>query len=66
MKNICPKCKSGNVKMIDYFSVKCIKCYNCGYDETKQYDVYPEEKTSQKEKGRYTPYKAGGSRRGKK
>ncbi len=51
--------------MVDYLSVKCIVCGNCGYDETKQYDVYPEEKTSQKEKGRYTPYKAGGFKRTK-
>ena len=64
-KKSCPKCKSSNVKIIDYLSVKCIVCGNCGYDETKQYDVYPEEKTSQKEKGRYTPYKVGGFKRTK-
>lgn len=45
--------------------VKCIVCNNCGFDESKQYDVYPEGKTSQKEKGRYTPYKAGGFKRTK-
>ena len=66
MKNKkCPKCKSGNVKIIDYMGIKCIRCSNCGYDESKEYEVYPEEKTSQKEKGRYTPYKSGGSRRAK-
>ena len=66
MKNKCPKCKSSNVKIVDYMDIKCIVCKNCGYDETKQYDVYPEEKTSQKEKGRYSPYKAGGFGRAKK
>lgn len=59
----CPKCKSNNVNMVNYLSVKCIKCNNCGFDETMQYNVYPEEKTSQKEKGRYTPYKSGGPKR---
>jgi predicted nucleic-acid-binding Zn-ribbon protein len=64
MKNKkCPKCSSSNVKIIDYLGAKCIKCGNCSYDESKLYDVYPEEKTSQKEKGRYTPYKAGGYKR---
>ena len=62
----CPKCSSSKIKLVDYIGVKCIICSKCGYDETKQYDVYPEDKTSQKEKGRYTPYKAGGSKRGKK
>ncbi|MFH0867696.1 MAG: hypothetical protein V1831_00105 [Candidatus Woesearchaeota archaeon] len=66
MKNKCPKCKSSNVKIVDYMGVKCIRCNDCGFDETEQYDVYPEEKTSQKEKGRYTVYKAGGFKRTKK
>ena len=59
----CPKCNSSNIKIIDYMGVKCIKCSNCGYDESKQYEIYAEEKKSQKEKGRYAPYKAGGFRR---
>ena len=62
----CPKCNSSKVKTVEYLGVKCIKCDNCGYNESQQYEVYPEEKTSQKAKGRYTPYKAGGSRRAKK
>ncbi len=65
MKTKCPKCKSSNIKIIDYLEVKCIICNNCGFDEGKEYEVYPEEKTSQKEKGRFTPYKAGGFRRAK-
>ncbi|HJO01379.1 MAG: hypothetical protein QF655_01970 [Candidatus Woesearchaeota archaeon] len=64
-KKICLKCKSSNIKLISYMGVKCIVCNNCGFDESKQYDVYPEGKTSQKEKGRYTPYKAGGFKRTK-
>ena len=68
MKNIknCPKCSSNNVKIINYMGVKCIVCNNCGFDESKQYDVFPEEKKSQKAKGQYTPYKVGGFRRVKK
>ena len=59
-KKICPKCESSNAKIIDYMWVRCVVCRKCGYDESKQYEVFPEEKKSQKEKGIYTPYKAGG------
>ena len=62
----CPKCNSGNIKLVDYLGVKCVICKNCGFDETSQFEVYPEQKTSQKEKARHTPYKAGGSRRSQK
>ena len=65
-KKICPKCKSSNAKIIDYMGVRCVVCRKCGYDESKQYEVFPEEKKSQKEKGIYTPYKAGGFKRTKK
>ena len=43
--------------------IKVIKCSNCGFDERAVYEVYPEQKASQKAKGSYSPYKAGGSRR---
>tara|TARA_Y100000310_G_scaffold78181_1_gene74807 strand:- start:5792 stop:6001 length:210 start_codon:yes stop_codon:yes gene_type:complete len=68
MKNTknCPKCSSGNVKIVDYMNVKCVVCSNCGFDESKEYEVFPEEKKSQKAKGKYTPYKAGGFKRIKK
>ncbi len=65
-KRLCPKCKSDDVNLISYMGIKCVVCKNCGYDESKQYDVFPEEKGSQKEKGRYTPYKVGGFKRAKK
>ena len=65
-KKLCPKCNSSNTRMVGYLSIKCIKCDDCGFDESKLYDVYPGEKKSQKEKGRFTPYKAGGFGRGKK
>lgn len=62
----CPKCGSYNVKLLEYQGIKVKKCNNCGFDERSLYEVYPEEKKSQKEKGRYTKYKIGGSRRTKK
>ena len=65
-KKACPQCNSNNIKKINYLGVNCIVCKDCGFDETKQYEVYPDEKVSQKAKGRYTPYKAGGFKRTKK
>jgi len=63
IKKKCPKCMSSSIKIINYMGIKCVVCDNCGYDGSKQYDVFPEEKKSQKAKGRYTPYKSGGSKR---
>ncbi len=62
----CPKCGSYNVMPYLYQSVEVIKCGDCGYDEGSAYDVFPEEKKSQKAKGSYSKYKVGGSRRTKK
>jgi len=59
----CPKCKSKKIKLVDYTGIKCILCKDCGYDEREIYEETPEERTSQKEKGRYTPYKKGGKYR---
>ena len=36
-------------------------CNDCGYDEHETYDVYPEDKKSQKAKKKFSPYKRGGS-----
>ena len=65
-KKKCPRCNSNDVRIIDHMGIKCIVCSKCGYDGSKQYEVYPEDKKSQKVKGRYTPYKVGGFRRTKK
>ncbi len=62
----CPKCGSDNVKLYNYLGIKTIKCSNCGFDESVAYDSVPEQKTSQKAKGRYSIYKTGGSRRTRK
>jgi len=59
----CPKCGSKKLTFQDYSGIKTIKCKNCGFDENSVYEVYPEQKTSQKAKGSYSVYKTGGSRR---
>ena len=64
-KKYCPKCKSDKIKIIDYIGIRCIFCLNCGFDESLQFEVFSEEKKSQIEKGRHSPYKAGGHRRSK-
>jgi Zn ribbon nucleic-acid-binding protein len=63
---LCPKCKSSKIKLVDYQQIKCIVCDNCGYDEREIYEETPEERTSQKAKGEYTPYKTGGKNRSSK
>ena len=62
----CPKCGSYNVMPYLYQSVEVIKCNECGFDESNIYEVFPEQKTSQKAKGKYTIYKTGGSLRTRK
>lgn len=62
----CSKCNSKNIKLYNYLGIKTIKCNNCGFDESSVYEVYPEQKTSQKAKGKYAIYKKGGSLRTRK
>ena len=64
--NKCPKCGSRNINIYNYLDIKAIKCSNCGFDESSVYEVYPEQKTSQKAKGKYAVYKTGGSQRTRK
>ena len=59
----CPKCGYKDIKFYKYLNLDAIKCDNCGFDESAIYEVYPEQKTSQKAKGKYAVYKTGGSRR---
>lgn len=62
-KKTCPKCGSGDIDIASYQGIVCVICKSCGYDETDVYEVFPEQKTSQKAKGSYAPYKAGGRSR---
>ena len=60
---ICPKCKSKDVKLVEYMGVECIVCNNCDFDGRNIYDQYPESKKSQKAKSGFSPYKTGGKDR---
>ncbi|MBI2668310.1 hypothetical protein HYX14_00550 [Candidatus Woesearchaeota archaeon] len=54
----CPKCHSVKVQVTEHNGLSFVKCRQCGYDELEESYV-PAQKTSQREKARYTPYKAG-------
>jgi len=60
----CPKCKS-KVELIDYMGESLIVCKECGYDERIEFDIVPEDRNTQREKTKHTPYKTGGPKRGK-
>jgi len=69
MKSIhrrCPRCGSFNVKIVNYQGLPMLICLNCGYDESISYDEFPVTRSSQKAKGQFSPYKAGGGRRASK
>lgn len=63
MKMTCKKCKSENIEEVKYRGTTCIVCKDCGFDERDELEVFDEGKSNQKEKGRYSPYKAGGGKR---
>jgi len=58
----CPKCGSEDVEVIDE-ELGFIKCKHCDFDELEE--SYPQDRNTQREKGKYSPYKSGGARRGK-
>lgn len=59
----CPICKSTDIKIEIIDDLEFIKCNKCRFDETEDYEVYPEEKSGQKGKSGFTPYKRGGGSR---
>ncbi|MEK6921868.1 MAG: hypothetical protein AABX82_08315 [Nanoarchaeota archaeon] len=63
MTKLCPKCGSKETQSEAYMDITILKCKNCGYDESTLYEIYPEQKTSQKAKGQFSPYKTGGGKR---
>jgi len=66
MVNIhCPKCQSEDIELIEYQGGKFLKCNKCKFDESKEMDQYADQKSSQKAKGSFSPYKTGGSQRTK-
>ncbi|HLD00995.1 MAG TPA: hypothetical protein VJC39_04575 [Candidatus Nanoarchaeia archaeon] len=64
-KPICPECKSKNVEIVADDGLDFLKCSDCGLNELEGDEVLPGQKTSQREKGRYSPYKTGGQGRSK-
>lgn len=56
----CPKCKSENVKLVRYRGINLRVCKTCKFDEAAEFEADLGSKTSQKAKGRYTPYRTGG------
>lgn len=59
----CPICKSSNVEVEIIDDLEFLKCNSCGFDEKDDYEVYPEERSAQKGKSGFTPYKRGGGAR---
>jgi len=62
MKKKCPKCGSFNVA-IHKEDIEFLTCKSCGYDELVEDTLVEGQRTSQREKGRYSPYKTGGKGR---
>ncbi len=60
VKVSCPKCKSLQVDVEGYQGVSCVICKDCGYDQCRELEVYPETKTNQKAKAQGTVYRTGG------
>lgn len=64
MQKRCPQCGSSNVE-VHKDDIEFLTCKSCGYDELVE-GTFVGERTSQKEKARYTPYKVGGKGRTRK
>jgi len=60
--NTCPQCRSEVVDVTRHNGLVFLHCRRCGYDDAL-HEVVPGQRTSQREKGRYSPYKAGGKGR---
>jgi len=59
----CPQCRSDNTKFVEYMGSKVLVCNDCGYSEIEELEVFPESRTGQRYKARYSKYKAGGALR---
>ncbi len=56
----CPRCGSTLVKSVPYLSTVVLVCSACGFDERDELDGVAQQKVSQKAKGSYSVYRAGG------
>ncbi|MEE9525963.1 MAG: hypothetical protein V3V78_05145 [Candidatus Woesearchaeota archaeon] len=59
----CAKCGSTKIKMVEFMGSKMYFCSECGYDERDEASMVPEDRNTQREKTRHSPYKAGGGKR---
>ena len=59
----CKKCGSSKIKVVDFMGSKIYYCTECGYDERDELNIVSEERNTQREKTRYSPYKTGGGKR---
>ena len=60
----CPKCSSEKVEYVAVLGSKFLRCKACGFDASEEVlDVYPEGRSTQSAKGKFSPYKRGGARR---
>lgn len=64
MKPKCPQCGSSNVT-VHKGDIEFITCKDCEYDELVE-ETFVGQRTSQKAKGQYNPYKVGGKGRTRK
>ena len=63
----CSRCDSEKVKVIEILGSEFLQCEECGLDESEEFlEVYPEGRSTQSQKGKFSPYKKGGSLRTKK
>lgn len=58
----CPKCGSEKVEQFLYMKTPCVRCHACGFDESEEYDIVPEQK-GQKNRAHY---RSGGGQRSQK
>lgn len=65
MPTTCPKCKSPVVITLEHEGITYLQCRICHYDELEE-DLADQSRSSQREKGKYTPYKKGGKGRVRK
>ena len=66
MPRNCPVCKSPDTQIKEEDGFEFIVCKKCGYNEAEDSDIYPEERSAQKGKSGFTPYKRGGAQRSAK
>ena len=61
----CPECGSDKIKIVKYLGMAALICEKCTYDEREEIESIPEERGTQREKRRYSPYRSGRPVRGK-